>query len=129
MQCEEVRKQFADYVIDQMEEPVRSSVSEHLKICEICRTEAAELKSLWNTLGAIPPMEPSPALESRFHVMLEAYKHGLNHAPAKNWWAGVNSWVGRWWPRKPVLQFAFSLGLLILGVAIGRQLYSTSPVP
>src|SRR5262249_4845874 len=129
MQCEEVRSQFADYVIDQMQEPVRSLVSEHLTVCETCRTEAQELKSLWQRLGSIPSAEPSPELESRFHIMLEAYKHGLNDAPAKNWWSGVNAWMSRWWPTQPVLQFGFSLGLLILGVVIGRQVYSSSSVP
>src|SRR5262245_18576760 len=129
MQFEEVRKQFADYVIDQMQEPVRSLFSEHLTVCEICRTEAEELKSLWKTLGSIPSAEPSPELESRFHIMLEAYKHGLNHTSTKNWWAGVNSWISHWWPRQPVLQLGFSLGLLILGVVIGRQVYSSSTVP
>jgi HEAT repeats len=129
MQCEEVRSQFADYVIDQMQEPVRSLVSEHLTVCETCRKEAEELKSLWKRLGSIPSAEPSPELESRFHIMLEAYKHGLNHAPARNWWSGVNAWMSRWWPSQPVLQFGFSLGLLILGVVIGRQLYSSSTVP
>src|SRR5262247_540544 len=129
MQCEEVRNQFADYVIDQMQEPVRSLVSEHLTACETCRTEAEELKSLWKRLGSIPCAEPSPELESRFHIMLEAYMHGLNHAPAKNWWSGVNEWMSRWWPRQPLLQFGFSLGLLILGVVVGRQVYSSSTVP
>src|SRR5215469_10797026 len=129
MQCEEVRSQFADYVIDQMQEPVRSLVSEHLTSCKTCRTDAEELKSLWKRLGSIPSMEPSPELESRFHIMLEAYKHGLNHAPAKNWWSRVNAWMSRWWPTQPVLQFGFSLGLLILGVVIGRQVYSGSAVP
>ena len=129
MQCEEVRSQFADYVNDQMQEPVRSLVSEHLTVCETCRTEAGELKSLWQRLGSIPSAEPSPELESRFHIMLEAYKHGLNHAPAKNWWSGLNAWMSRWWPTQPVLQFGFSLGLLILGVVIGRQVYSSSTVP
>jgi len=41
----------------------------------------------------------------------------------------VNAWMSRWWPTQPVLQFGFSLGLLILGVVIGRQVYSSSTVP
>src|SRR5262245_66185935 len=113
MQCEEVRKQFADYVIDQMQEPERSLFSEHLTICETCRREAEELKSLWKRLGAIPSAEPSPELESRFHIMLEAYKHGLNHAPAKNWWSGVNARMSRWQPTQPVLACGFPLGLSV----------------
>jgi HEAT repeats len=127
MQCEEIREQFADYVIDQIEEPNRSLVARHLVVCENCRTEAEELKKLWTTLGSVPATEPSPELRSRFHIMLEAYKHGLDNAPRTSWWEGVNSWLSRWWPRQPALQLAVSLGLLILGLMIGRQFYSTSP--
>jgi HEAT repeats len=132
MQCEEIRAQFADYVIDQIEEPNRSLVAEHLAVCESCRTETEELRTLWTTLGSVPASEPSPELRSRFHIMLEAYKHGLDHAPRKSWWDGVNSWLSSWWPRQPALQLAVSLGLLILGLMVGRQFYSTSsssPVP
>src|SRR5215475_13248986 len=129
MQCEEVREQFADYVIDQIEEPRRSLVARHLMVCENCRVEVEELKSLWETLGSIPAAEPSPELRSRFHLMLEAYRHGLDHAPKKSWWQGVNSWLSGWWPRQPVLQFGLSIGLLALGIMIGRQFHFLPVAP
>ena len=128
MQCEEVREQFTDYVIDQIQEPARSLVAQHLIVCETCRAEAAELKTLWTTLGSIPPAEPGPEVQSRFRIMLEAYEHGLDHVPARSWWNGVNSWLSRWLPRQPALQLGFSLGLLLLGVVIGRQVYPVSRV-
>jgi len=126
MQCEEVREQFADYVIDQIEEPNRSLVGKHLAVCENCRTEGEELKKLWTSLGSVPSAEPSPELRSRFHIMLEAYKHGLDNAPRKSWWDAVNSWLSGWWPRQPAAQLGVSLALLILGLMIGREFYSTS---
>jgi HEAT repeat protein len=126
MQCEEVREQFADYVIDQVAEPARSLVEQHLQACENCRAEAEELQTLWKTLGTLPAAEPSTELRSRFDIMLEAYKHGLDHAPARSWWQGLNTWLGSWWPRQPILQLSFSMGLLILGLVIGRQVYPVS---
>lgn len=129
MRCEEVREQFADYVIDQIEEPSRSVIAQHLVECEDCRTEAQELKTLWTALGSIPAAEPGPELRSRFQIMIEAYKHGLDQAPSKSWWKGMNSWLSGWWPRQPVLQLGFSLGLLILGVVLGRQIQSVSSGP
>jgi hypothetical protein len=125
MQCEEVREQFADYVIDQIQEPARSAFARHLMACENCRAEAEELKSLWATLGSIPSGEPSVELRSRFQIMLEAYQHGLSQAPARSWWHSVNSWLGRWWPSQPVLQFGLCLGLLLIGVVLGLQVRST----
>src|SRR5262245_56322877 len=90
MQCEEVREQFADYVIDQLQEPTATRVREHMRSCESCRAEAEELKSLWTTLGLIPTQEPSPELRSRFQIMLQAYEHGLaQHRVVAGWSASI----------------------------------------
>src|SRR5262245_11906269 len=121
MQCEEVREQFADYVIDQLREPTLSRVSQHLTACQECRNEADELKALWATLGSIPAAEPGPELRSRFQMMLEAYNQGLVQAPGKSRWERLNSWLGDWWPQRPVLQLGLALGLLVLGIVVGRQ--------
>jgi HEAT repeats len=129
MQCEEVREQFADYVIDQLQDPAATQVLEHLNSCQTCRAEAEELKSLWTTLGLIPAEEPTPQLRSRFQIMLEAYEHGLGQASTKNWWDNLNSWLAGWWPRRPALQLSLSLAVLILGVVIGRQLQTAVTVP
>lgn len=127
MQCEEVREQFAGYVIDQLDEPTRATVARHLMTCQNCRSEAEELRTLWASLGSIPPAEPnSSELRSRFQIMLEAYKHGLDQAPARSLWQTVNSWLDGWWPRQPALQFGLAMALLVAGLLIGRQF---QPVP
>ena len=54
MQCEDVRQQFAEYVIDQIEEPLRSEVTQHLAACTDCSGEAGDMKTLWTALcGAL----------------------------------------------------------------------------
>ncbi len=122
MRCEEVLEQFTDYVTDNIREPSRSRVHQHLLACESCRAEAEELKTLWETLGSIRADEPGPNASARFGVTLEAYRHGLDQGPSSNWWPNVNSWFAGWWPRQPQLQFGLALGLLILGVIVGRHI-------
>ena len=129
MQCEEAREQFADYVIESIAEPMRFQIVQHLKACETCRREAEELKALWMSLGSIPAAQPGPELRTRFNVMLEAYKHGLEQAAAPGWWRSLNSWLGSWWPRQPALQFSLALGLLVLGVFAGRQVRPAPAAP
>ena len=129
MQCEDVRRQFADYVIDQIEEPLRSEVTQHLAACTDCSAEAGDMKTLWTALGSIPGAEPGPELRQRFAIMLEAYKHGLDQAPQKSWWHGMNRWLSGLWPRQPALQLGFSLALLILGVIVGGQFQTGSINP
>jgi hypothetical protein len=128
MQCEEVREQFADYVIGHTDELRRSSFDHHLSVCESCRNEANELKTLWGALDTIPPAEPSAELRSRFHIMLEAYKQGLDQGLKPGWWSGMNSWLSGWWPRQPALQLCACVALLLVGVVVGRQIRSV-PVP
>jgi anti-sigma factor ChrR (cupin superfamily) len=125
MQCEQVREQFADYLIDSIDEPVRFEIAAHLTACESCRTETDELKTLWTRLGSIPGSQPSPDARPRFDAMLDAYQHGLAHARSRSWWHAVNVWLGTWWPRQPALQFGFALGLLVAGVVLGR--YGVQP--
>jgi HEAT repeat protein len=35
--------------------------------------------------------------------------------------------MSRWWPSQPALQFGVSLAVLVLGVVIGRQYFTTTP--
>jgi hypothetical protein len=129
MQCEEVRQQFTDHVTGQIDEPARTVLGQHLATCEECRGEADDLKRLWTTLGSLPEAEPSPELRARFHVMLEAYRHGMDNAPKQKWWQTWQSRLGRWWPRQPAWQLGFALTLMILGVVIGRFSQGVPTVP
>ena len=121
MQCEEVRDQFTDYLIETLSEPKRSELQQHLIGCTACRSEAEGLKTIWAKLGSIPSEQPGPAMRARFEVMLEAYQHGLDHAPATSWWQSMNSWMSGWWPSQPMLQFGLSAALLLVGIGIGQQ--------
>ena len=119
MQCEEVRDQFADYVIGDVSDPARTLIDEHLLACADCRTETEEMKTLWTGLGSLPSQEPGTEMRARFQMMLDAYQHGLDHSVRRTWWAVLNSKLSGWWPRQPAVQLAFSLALLIIGAMVG----------
>jgi len=120
MQCEEIREQFADYLNDSSQEPMRSEVSQHLGTCESCRTEIEELKTTWKLLGAIPPMQPASDLRTRFDAMLDVYRQGLDHGHVRKRRPSPSSWFGSWRPQRLALQFGLAFGLLIFGIVIGR---------
>src|ERR1041384_6445533 len=106
MQCQEAQNQFTDYLGDSLEEPLRDELQKHLVDCEPCRDEAEALKGIWIKLQAIPAEKPdSAAMRSRFDVMIEAYRHGMDQAPRATWWQAVNRWFAKWWPQQPALQF------------------------
>jgi len=109
-------------LIDNLQEPARLEVRNHLAACESCRSEAEGLKTLWAKLGAIPAAQPGPELRARFQVMLEAYRHGLDEAPSRSWRQSMNEWLAGWWPSQPVLQFGLTLALLVVGLVAGWRL-------
>ena len=82
MQCEQLKERLADYWAGALSQAERHAVEAHVAACEPCRHEAAELGETWRALGAIPDEEPSPALESRFHAMLDAWRDGERAATA-----------------------------------------------
>jgi hypothetical protein len=100
MECEEIRSHFPDYLIDDLPAGVSANVEHHLTTCESCCREIEDLKTTWTKIGAIPVAVPGPAVRRRFQVMLEAYEQGR---------------------RRRVLQIAFAMGLLVMGIVIGHQ--------
>src|SRR5215218_8106858 len=82
MQCEQLKERLADYWAGTLSEAERHAVEAHAAACEPCRREAAELGETWRALGTIADEEPSPALETRFHAMLDAWRDGERAASA-----------------------------------------------
>jgi hypothetical protein len=82
MQCEQLKERLADYWAGTLSQAERHAVEAHVAACEPCRHEAAELGETWRALGTIADEEPSPALESRFHAMLDAWRDGERAAAA-----------------------------------------------
>ena len=76
MQCEQLKERLADYWAGTLSQAERHAVEAHVAACEPCRLEAAELGETWRALGTIADEEPSPALETRFHAMLDAWRDG-----------------------------------------------------
>ncbi len=57
MGCEETTKLLSQYIDDVLSLPVRATVDAHLDRCPVCRTEAAELRSLSRSLGYLARQE------------------------------------------------------------------------
>src|ERR1051326_7366612 len=108
MQCEEVREQFADYITDNFDGPVRDCVAEHLNTCQLCRLELQELNRLWTELGNLPQAEPVNNLREQFDRMLENHTQA-DHTSAKAWHRLI--WLA-----------AGAAALLVIGVAIGYHI-------
>jgi hypothetical protein len=73
--CEEVRAQIANYVVDELEPPVRREIEEHLGQCPRCSEALAALRSVEELAAAAPLRPESPGdLEDRVFAFVGAYE-------------------------------------------------------
>jgi len=78
---------------------------------------------MWTKLALLPVEEPSAALDSRFHSMLEAYRQGMKQAERNaSKRVTLRDWLARIWPREPALQFAVAVVLFAAGLLLGPSL-------
>ena len=83
MNCDQVSKQFSDYLVGDLDEKLSSKVEQHLTSCAKCQAEYGRLKQTWEKLDELPEYEPSDALQLRFQDMLEAFQAGHQVAPKR----------------------------------------------
>ena len=123
MNCEKVREQIPELIAGRLDEAARQSVVEHLETCAGCRSEVAELNTVWRgmeNLNSGADADPDPAAKARFLEVLRAYEAGMGvaHAASK-----PRVLV---FPQHPAWRVAIAAGLLVAGVALGR--YQLRPV-
>jgi hypothetical protein len=117
MNCEKVREQIPELLAGRLDETARESVVEHLETCAACRSEVAELNTVWRGMENLnDPSDavPDPSAKTRFLEVLHAYEAGLG--------VGQTAPKGRVlvFPRHPAWAAAIAAGLLAVGVLVGR---------
>jgi hypothetical protein len=129
MKCERANELAMESLTGALPADDARALAAHHGECEACRVAAVELRTLWADLGALPQRAPSPALRARFYAMLESEQRaaggGAPVAAASHHvrtGAAFGEWLSRWWPRRPVMQFAVAMAALVAGVFGGNLL-------
>jgi hypothetical protein len=78
---------------------------------------------MWTKLALLPEVEPGPALDARFHSMLEVYRQGMKQAERDSSTpVTLRNWLACVWPREPALQFAAAIAVFTAGLLLGLSL-------
>jgi hypothetical protein len=126
MNCERVREQIPELLAGRLDQAARESVVEHLESCAACRSEVAELNTVWRGMENLnDPAEsaPNPAAKARFLEVLNAYQAGMGVAQT----AAQARVIA--FPQRPVWRAALAAGLLLGGVFLGRYLLQPQANP
>ena len=111
MRCEDVQAHLPDHLAGVLPATTADAVTGHLATCPSCAAEFEEVGQTWDQLGDLPHQRvDSAGMRACFDAALEASQHG---SPRRRPWSSNVNYG---------LQFAAAAALLVLGIAIGRQL-------
>lgn len=120
MKCQKLQELIPDYLAGEIPGDELGSFHAHLAECSDCRVELEQAQSMWRTLGEIREEEPGPGLRGRFYAMLEDEKRSAAETPGGiPWTVRVEAWLDSWWPRRPAVQMAMTVAVLVAGLAVG----------
>ncbi len=121
--CKHFRQQLIAAAYQELPREEQELLQQHLAQCPTCQAEAAELTAIMNLLGQKRQLEPTEAqletLRGELHRRLLLTK---KRSSANQWLAGVWRLVSL--DYAPVFRFATALGLLVLGICLGRMFFA-----
>ncbi|HPG40909.1 MAG TPA: HEAT repeat domain-containing protein [bacterium] len=121
--CKEYKSLFTEYITGQIAPQLITGMEHHIENCPVCRHELEVMQAMWHTLAQAPEQEPTPAVRDRFYSMLHAEKKKTQTQKKLPLFRAHEffSMLAGWWPRRPAIQFAVAVMMLLLGLFIGRR--------
>lgn len=110
-------KQLIAFVYDELEGTERAAFEAHLRGCEACRQELAELRGLMQVVPRQPLIVPSDA---ELHALRRRVSETLRR-PKSTIVPGRHRGLFSFIVARPIFQFGFALLLLAFGFLLGRS--------
>jgi len=119
--CKKYKNLFTEYITGQIAPSLITGLEHHLENCPACRQELKTVQAMWQAMAQAPEQEPASAVRDRFYAMLHAEKKRMRKNNPLFRTDEIFSLLAGWWPRRPVIQFAVTVMMLLLGLFIGRR--------
>jgi anti-sigma factor RsiW len=128
MNCEQIAELLPDYLQGSLDRERAEQVEQHCGHCANCAQDV----EMWKKLALLPADQPSPESRARFEAMLHAYPatSADRSVPAQSVQdPGKRStrWARLDWLRSPLGAAAWSVALLVIGVAVGMRVNNSTP--
>ncbi|NLD39291.1 MAG: hypothetical protein GX654_20745 [Desulfatiglans sp.] len=124
MECNNIKELIIDYMDGSLDKKEAEKVDSHLLSCEECRTELEAIKSIWFDLDDLKMEKVSDQLKKNIDSMIGSYILGMKNTKDEKWHVSFVKWLESWWPRRPVIQLASTMALLIIGLITGFSIGS-----
>ncbi len=124
MECNNIKELIIDYMDGSLDKKEAEKVESHLLSCEECRTELETMKSIWFGLDNMKIEKVSDRLKKNIDSMIDSYSLGMNNVGNEKLHVSFVKWLESWWPRRPMIQLASTMALLIIGLITGFSIGS-----
>lgn len=117
-----------DWLAGTLPSTEHQTLEAHLRQCPGCQQELTAVRALWTSLGQLPTPEPSEELRPRFYTMLAEFQ--ATEQRRQRWsLATLLARLRAWWQPAYALRLAYSLALLLVGLAVGHGLKQSPALP
>lgn len=130
MNCQRISSAFLDHHAGELPAHEATAMREHLKTCLTCQREWADFQQTLNVLDALPAPAPGERLRQNVYAMIEDARLEIEApSPFALARSRLDAFFASLLPSRPALQFAFTLAVLVAGVAVGAKLIAPSAPP
>jgi len=130
MNCNDAIELLTEALAEPLNGRAAADLAAHLAACDACRAEAAAMRRIWEELERLPEEIPGEEMRQRFAASLEPYLEaaasrggsGRTDGPRRalaSLGAGLEGWLERWLPRRPLAQAGLAAATLVVGLLIG----------
>ncbi len=117
MKCGNDKAMITSWLNNEMTAAERALFEQHLAGCPECSAELEATQRVWMMLEEMPSPAASDNMPVRFQAMLESYKESQQKSGSA--WGSLVEKIKTIWTAQPGMQLAFSVTVLIVGVAFG----------
>lgn len=119
--CDDIKALIIEYIDDALNDEDTRRVDEHISSCDDCQAELSSMKSILIKLGDFEMEQPSGNLKRNFQNMIDSYSLGMDNTKT-TWHEALGNWLESWWPKRPLVQFATTAAVLIIGLVTGLNI-------
>ncbi|WP_375446565.1 zf-HC2 domain-containing protein [uncultured Fibrella sp.] len=120
--CDVLISHLPGWLTDDLSTAERAVIEGHLAGCPACQQELATSRQLWQQLGNVPTLTPSPQVRTQFYTMLnqfEADEKEAHSGTLTSKWSARLVWLKAQFSPKLAMRLAYSILLLGAGILVG----------
>jgi hypothetical protein len=119
MNCEQYEELFTGWMNNELTQPEREKLEQHLTGCAECREEFAAMQQIWGVMDEVVVPEPSTRMQTDFRTMLNDYKASVTEHRS------IKEQLNQLWQLRSRWSLAYNLAIVLISFGCGYLFFHT----